>query len=91
MPAANQRFRHPSIAGPWGRLLQASSAAQPEKWLDDYLSERSDCRVCGERYRIENLALCTLCRQMVCHRCAAAGMRAVNGNYACVCGGEFVG
>jgi len=72
-------------------FIQASDAAQRDDWLDDYLSDREACRSCGERYRFENLMLCTHCSRTYCHRCASERSPAANGNIACSCGGELVG
>jgi len=70
---------------------KASAAAQRDGWIDDYLSERESCRVCGERYRFENVRLCTHCSGTYCYRCAAERPSAPNGNNTCGCGGELVG
>lgn len=72
-------------------FVRASEKAQPEDWLDAYLSERETCRRCGESYRLENIMLCTQCDRTYCHKCMADEHRAANGNIACVCGGELVG
>jgi hypothetical protein len=74
-----------------GAFMAASEAASPASWLDDLMSERDTCIDCGAGYRVENLAVCTACRDCYCYRCAAAAGRAGNGNPQCRCGGEIVG
>ena len=59
-------------------------------WYDDLLFERHHCEGCGERYRMENLSMCTNCQRICCYWCST-GERAANGNRAHSCGGEFVG
>jgi hypothetical protein len=73
------------------QFANASDAAQPEGWIDNYLSDRESCRLCGESYRFENVRLCTHCSRTYCYRCAAEQPLAPNGNNACPCGGELVG
>lgn len=70
-------------------FLQAGVAAQPAGWLDELLDDRGFCSNCGERYRLENLGVCTACLSTYCHRCETGV--AANGNKACTCGGEIVG
>jgi hypothetical protein len=70
---------------------KTSADAQPDGWIDAYLSERETCRACGESYRFENVRLCTHCSRTYCYRCASERPAAPNGNCACVCGGELVG
>jgi ribosomal protein S27AE len=72
-------------------FVRASEAAQPEKWLDAYLSQRETCSRCGESYRFENVSLCTHCHRTYCYKCASSSARAPNGNATCSCGGELVG
>jgi len=72
-------------------FIRACEAALPVDWLDHYLSDRESCRGCGERYRFENLSLCTDCSRRVCYKCRGGASRAPNGNSACECGGELVG
>lgn len=72
-------------------FIKASNAAQHEDWLDDYMSDRETCGVCGESYKFENLSLCTGCARRYCYRCAGQCATAKNGNQACHCGGEVVG
>jgi hypothetical protein len=72
-------------------FLHETSAAQPEGWLEACLSDRGTCGVCGERYKLENLKLCTHCSRTYCYRCASERSMAINGNPACACGGELVG
>lgn len=72
-------------------FLRESNAAQPEDWIDDFLSRREVCGGCGEYYKLENLKLCTHCSRRFCYRCAAEAGNSPNGNPACPCGGELVG
>jgi hypothetical protein len=72
-------------------FMRASEQAQPEDWLDVYFSERETCGRCGERYRFENMMLCTHCIRTYCHRCMSGAPRSPNGNPTCACGGELVG
>ncbi|WPB55841.1 hypothetical protein [Xylophilus sp. GOD-11R] len=70
----------------------ASEAAQEAGWLDAWFSEPEYCVRCGERYRFENIALCTACSRCFCHSCAGRQAKAANGNPSCDCGvGELVG
>ncbi|MDI1442847.1 hypothetical protein [Polyangium sp. 6x1] len=57
------------------------------------LESRSSCSRCGERYRVENLSLCTHCAAEYCHRCTEDAPRHDNGNRRCGCkwSGEIVG
>lgn len=72
--------------------IKASEAVQRVDWLDAYFSEPEHCRQCGERYRFENVAVCTACSGTYCYRCAGGFAKAPNGNTACPCGnGELVG
>lgn len=59
-------------------------------WYEALLSERTFCESCGERYRTENLSICTMCLGQKCTWCAL-GRKAPNGNPECGCGGEYVG
>lgn len=69
----------------------AKDASQPG-WRDRLYAERSHCELCGERYRIENLAICTDCLRNYCHRCFIHFKgTAPNGNTLHSCGGELVG
>lgn len=71
---------------------RACEAAQPDNWLDAYLSERETCAGCGESWRFENVGLCTHCHRRWCYRCGANHPAAANGNPGCSCGqGEVVG
>jgi hypothetical protein len=72
-------------------FLRASEKAQPQDWLDAYLSDRETCARCGESYRFENVSLCTHCHRTYCYKCASSSTPASNGNNACSCGGELVG
>ena len=65
-------------------------ADQCPGWYDAFLRERDHCGLCGESYRVENLAICTDCKASRCPRCTEPA-RAPNGNRLHVCGGEFVG
>jgi hypothetical protein len=60
-------------------------------WYEEALRERTDCDVCGERYMLENLTICTNCLSLYCYRCVPSTPRADNGNVAHTCGGELVG
>lgn len=73
-------------------LRGALDAAYPG-WYDGLFDERSSCAHCGERYRWENLAVCTACGAELCYQHRGAGGAAPNGNDLCVrCGvGEVVG
>ena len=55
------------------------------------LRERQYCDRCGERYRLENLSVCTGCGNLTCYRCPPRGGKHENGNRLCSCGGEVVG
>jgi hypothetical protein len=73
-------------------FVRACEQAQPDGWLDAYFAERESCKTCGERYRFENVSLCTACSRTYCYRCREQRPRAPNGNPACPCGnGELVG
>lgn len=54
------------------------------------LRQRDYCDRCGERYRVENLAICCTCHTLYCYRCGSRS-RHPNGNQRCSCGGEIVG
>jgi hypothetical protein len=74
--------------------LRARLEQQNPDWYENQMMEGHDyCRVCGERYRCENLSICTHCSAQFgpCHR--TSGGLAHNGNYRCgSCGvGEIVG
>jgi hypothetical protein len=73
--------------------LRASLDAESPGWYDGMFDDRDVCAVCGERYRMENLALCTECSALYCYRDRASGGTAPNGNDRCPrCGvGEIVG
>lgn len=73
------------------QFAKAADAAQPDGWIDHYLSDRESCHGCGERYRFENVQLCTHCSRTYCYRCAANQPLGANGNSTCACGGELVG
>ncbi|MFV9504092.1 MAG: hypothetical protein AB4911_05945 [Oscillochloridaceae bacterium umkhey_bin13] len=70
-------------------FLAASRNANPG--YDEIYNERDTCRGCGERYRIENLGICTRCSALWCYRCQPGDGQHPNGNSACACGGEVVG
>lgn len=59
-------------------------------WYDAFLGTRSYCERCGERYRVENLAICTGCLREICHACIDEPMSGW-GRYVHHCGGELVG
>ena len=48
---------------------------------------RSICNSCFERYRLENMDVCTDCLVTYCYRCIGGIKMAANGK--CYCGGEF--
>jgi hypothetical protein len=62
-------------------------------WYDSQFDDHDYCGVCGERYRWENLSLCTDCGAAYCPSHRHSGGPAPNGNDRCVkCGmGEIVG
>lgn len=37
------------------------------------LRERAACESCGDRYRLENIGLCTGCMRYTCYTCGAHG------------------
>jgi serine/threonine protein kinase/Tfp pilus assembly protein PilF len=84
------------IASPGGRKtplseLGAAFVAASRFRGSVNLSQRSHCSSCGERYKLENLGICTACDDKYCYRCTPAGGTHANGNQACGCGGEVVG
>ncbi len=75
------------------QFCQASRALrerQRPNWFDRLLAQRETCERCHASYRVENLALCTLCVLPFCHQCLPTA-RARNGNPVHACGGEVVG
>lgn len=48
---------------------------------DSFLRGREYCDRCGERYRLENLSICTGCKSTYCYRCSQS----------CSCDGQVVG
>ncbi|WP_371502489.1 hypothetical protein OG871_35640 [Kitasatospora sp. NBC_00374] len=38
---------------------------------DAMLRERANCGTCGDRYRLENIGLCTGCMRYTCYACGA--------------------
>jgi tetratricopeptide (TPR) repeat protein len=84
------------IASPGGRKtplseLGAAFVAASRVRSSVNLSERRHCSSCDERYKLENLGVCTACGNKYCYRCTPAGGTHANGNQACGCGGEVVG
>jgi hypothetical protein len=73
--------------------LRAALDAESPGWFDGMFEDRDVCAACGERYRMENLGLCTDCGALYCYRDRASGGKAPNGNDRCArCGvGEIVG
>ena len=69
----------------------AAIEARAPDWYEALLRERDHCSGCGERYRVENLSVCTKCLNTYCFRCDAFTPLAPNGNRLHSCGGEIVG
>ena len=72
------------------RVSKSTMDACRPGWYDRLLSTREYCDLCGERYRLENLVVCTKCLRNSCWRCITSA-RAPNGNRLHGCGGELVG
>src|SRR5438105_340949 len=73
--------------------LQATLEKKYPGWYDAQFDDHDSCKICGERYRWENLSMCTQCSAAICPSHRASGGHAPNGNYQCpACGaGEIVG
>lgn len=67
-----------------------SKADRSPGWYDAFLRGRETCGRCEGVYRVENLSICTRCKECGCYRCAESAL-APNGNRLHACGGEFVG
>jgi hypothetical protein len=77
-------FRQASI----DRLLTRYAA----DWMDDFCMQRGFCYRCDQRYKYENLSLCTRCDKTYCPSCRWRFEKAPNGNQLHDgCGGEIVG
>ena len=70
----------PALRG-WLHASQQAMDREQPGWYDRLLAQREHCSCCGQTYRVENLAICTGCSALVCHRCGGNG-RAANGNEA---------
>jgi hypothetical protein len=73
--------------------LWATLNKKNPNWYESQFDDHDWCKVCGERYRWENLSMCTHCSSPFCPSHGASGGTAPNGNYLCSkCGvGEIVG
>lgn len=81
----------PGIEPAIGDYLAACEAKLPTSWYDEILWQRSYCSRCGERYKIENLSICTRCQSLYCPRCGNDCDRDQDGDRLCRCGGELTG
>ncbi|MEE1796119.1 hypothetical protein PUR28_35970 [Streptomyces sp. BE308] len=65
----------------WAEFAAASyhSLGGKDGW-EAMLRERANCESCGDRYRLENIGLCTGCMRYTCYDCGAHG----------ACAGEIV-
>lgn len=74
-------------------LIEMSEKKMPDNWWDHYLYQKTHCQSCGMAYKVENLAVCTGCYLLRCHKCSFDETIPLhpNGNKACSCGGEIVG
>ncbi len=89
---SNTEGKRPAISDTLSAYSAACDAAQPEGWYDALLAERDECRHCHQRYRVENLAICTLCTRTYCHFCLNERPRAETGQAICFCSeGEMAG
>ena len=79
------------VSDAWRAFLDACTKDLGPYWSSRYLDEREHCRGCGERYKVDNLSICTNCFDGYCYRCVGRNPRHPNGNGACACGGELVG
>ncbi|RRJ84241.1 hypothetical protein [Aestuariirhabdus litorea] len=71
--------------------LEAGEANQPEDWFHSQLRERGCCNHCGNRYKLENLAICTCCSITLCPFCVGKTDRQSSRYRRCECGGDWVG
>jgi hypothetical protein len=75
------------------KALRAQLDKEHPTWYESMWDGHDYCRVCGERYRMENLSMCTHCDALhgPCHM--GSGGLASNGNSLCAAChvGEIVG
>lgn len=92
----SQGAKRQGVSARLAEYLAARRAALDARypgWYDGLFDERDFCAECGERYRLENLAICTDCGARFCFRHRSGGGPAPNGNDRCArCAmGELVG
>lgn len=83
--------KHDGISDSWQNYLAACTSSLPNFSASSYIDERDYCKQCGERYKVDNMSMCTNCFDGYCWRCLGGLERHPNGNPACRCGGELVG
>ena len=75
------------------KALRAQLDKERPTWYEDLWEGHDYCKECGERYRMENLSMCTHCAALFgpCHM--YSGGSAPNGNYQCAAcrEGEIIG
>ncbi len=55
------------------------------------LHHRAFCQICGTRYRVENIRICTECERCYCYGCQRSFEHNNYGDPLCPCGGVIVG
>jgi hypothetical protein len=86
---AEQEGRDQVVAD-FGDACEKSHERHSPRWWDMLLQSRDHCCLCGERYMVENLSVCTACLDSFCFNCVGKQL-APNGNPLHACGGEIVG
>ncbi len=58
---------HPAIVNEF--ISESMANKGGSEWYDTFLRQRSNCSVCFETYKIENLSVCPKCKSYYCPRC----------------------